>query len=230
MNGHAGTHRVRGFEAAFGDLVGSGDRPAAATGAAHRAEEHVFLTPHHTLRHPGRAAGVEDVEIVGGAGTERAIRARVRQRSLVVERTQRFGYGRGAVVDRDEHLQIRECRSDGEELRRELPMEHDGTHVGVVEEIAQLVFDVAVVHVDRDGAQLERRDHDFEVLVGVVEVTGDVIARADSLRGERVGQPGRSDVGFREGQVAIRADECLVIGHGVGHPFPEIREVELHRR
>jgi hypothetical protein len=85
--------------------------------------------------------------------------------------------------------------ADRIELGCELAVEHHRLHVGVVEEVAQLLFDVAVVDVDRDRAQLERGDHHFEVFDRVVEVAGDVVAGPDAASGQRVRETGRALVG-----------------------------------
>ena len=54
---------------AIGDLLGRRDLvPDAA--ATQGAEEGVLGSPHHSLGHAGRAARIEDVEIVGGALVE----------------------------------------------------------------------------------------------------------------------------------------------------------------
>ena len=225
----AGRHAAGArLEATFRDLLGRGDRLAAAARAAHRAEEHVFVAPHHAFRHARGAAGVEDVEVVGGARAEIARRARGRDRRLVVDRRQAGGRRVGAVVDREEGSELRQrCRDRGE-LGCELTVEHDRARVGVVEQVAQLVLDVAVVDVDRHRAQLERGEHHFEVLDRVVEVAGDVVAGPDAALGERVGQAGRPRVLLGEGQPAIGAHQRLVIGHRVGDAFPQVGEVVLH--
>ena len=57
-----------------------------------------------------------------------------------------------------------------------------------------------------------------------------MIAGADAARRERVREAGRPLVDLGEGEPAVAAHERLVIGHRVGDPFPEIGEVELHRR
>ena len=54
-------------------------------------------------------------------------------------------------------------------------------HVGVVEQVAQLVLDVAVVDVDRDGPELEGGEHRLEVLGAVGQVDADVVAGPDAL-------------------------------------------------
>ena len=107
-------------------------------------------------------------------------------------------------------------------------MVHDRLHVGVVEQVAQLVLHVAVVHVHRDGADLERREHALEVLDRVVEVERDVVARPDALVREVVGETVHPLVDGRIGETAFTADQRLGVGDGVGHPLPQVREVEFH--
>ena len=78
------------------------------------------------------------------------------------------------------------------------------TRVGVVEEVPQLVLDVAVVHVDRNRAQLERGEHPFEVLDRVVEVAARrgrrgrcPARRARSRAGSPARPPRRTSAGDR---------------------------------
>ena len=68
----------------------------------------------------------------------------------------------------------------------------DRLEVGVGEEIAELGLHVAVVHVHRHRAELERGEHALEVLVAVEEPQPDVVARDDALRGEHMGQSRRA--------------------------------------
>ena len=77
-NSHSSLHAYAGLEV---------DEPAEHA-------QHVFLPPHDTLRHAGRAAGVEDVDVVVGTGVEVALRARARQRVVVVDRADRRGVRR----------------------------------------------------------------------------------------------------------------------------------------
>ena len=62
--------------------------------------------------------------------------------------------------------------------------------IGVVEQVRQLLVDVAEVHVHRHRAELVRRQRGLDVLVAVVEMTADVIALADSQR-----EPARARAG-----------------------------------
>ena len=122
----------------------------------------------------------------------------------------------------------RHVGADRGERGREVGFVHHGLQVGVGEEVAQLVLDVAVVHVHRHRAQLERGEHAFEVLVAVVEPEADVVAGADAVRGEHMRQPGRALVEVAVGEAHVAEHDRLAVGHGVGHRFEEIGEVELH--
>ena len=204
-----------------GDLLGLGDLvPDAA--AAQGAEEDVLGAPHDALGHAGRAPRVEDVEVVGGPLLEAALGRRAGERLLVVDGRERVEVGGGSVLHGDERAQQRQPAAHGFELRPELAVEHDRLGVGVVEQVPQLLLDVAVVHVDGDGSELESRQHPLEVLGAVIEIESDVIAGADALLGEMVGEAIRPLVGLGVGQAPVAADERLALGNRVDHPFPEI--------
>ena len=68
-------------------------------------EEHVLLSPHDTLGHARRAAGVEDVVVVGRARPEVTLGSAAHHGRLVVDRTRGDGHV-GAVVDRDDVTQV----------------------------------------------------------------------------------------------------------------------------
>ena len=55
-----------------------------------------------------------------------------------------------------------------------------------------------------------------------------MIAGADALFGEVVGEAICAPVGLGVGQAPVAADERLALGNGVDHPFPEIGQVVLH--
>ena len=77
------------------------------------------------------------------------------------------------------------------EPRAELVLEHRRHDIGVVVQVDELVLDVAVVHVDRNGAQLVRREHRLDELDAVVRVDRDVLTLTDAVRREVVRQPVR---------------------------------------
>ena len=89
------------------------------------------------------------------------------------------------------------CRSNGSDSRTasmrgpELLVVHERDEIGVVEQVPQLGFDVAVVDVDRDRAQLVRGEDRLDELVAVERVDADVVAGPDALRGEMVREPVR---------------------------------------
>ena len=108
-------------------------------------------------------------------------------------------------------------------------MEEQRFGVGVVEQVDELVFEVAVVHVHRDAAHLERRVHALDVLVAVVEVRRDLGARLESRprrdrpRGARRGRRTRATcAGVRPCAIATRS------GSASRHRLPQRREVPVH--
>jgi len=103
---------------------------------------------------------------------------------------------------------------------------HDRLEVGVGEEVAELVLDVAVVDVDGNRAQLERGEHALEVLVAVVHPQTHVVARPDAARRERVGQPGRPLVELPIREADVAEHDRLALGHRVGDRFEQVGEVE----
>jgi hypothetical protein len=121
--------------------------------AAERVED-VLVAPHDALGHPGRAARVEDVEIVARTRLEVALRRLARQCGLELSRT-RWRLGVGPVLDHHELPQIRQLGRQRGDQGRELSREHQCLQVGVGQQVAQLVLDVAVVDVDPDRPQLE---------------------------------------------------------------------------
>src|SRR5262249_31028255 len=152
--GHASRARVL---AAFRDLLRRGDRVTGPGGAAERTEEDVLVPPYDPLGHTGRAAGVEDVQVVGRARREVARGRCAGERVLV-------------TGEREQGAQLRKTGPDGVDARRELVVEDEGNRVGIVEQVVQLLLDVSVVHVDRHRAELERGEHPLEVLRRVVEL------------------------------------------------------------
>ena len=141
---------------------------------------------HHALRHPGRAAGVEHVDVVLAAGD--ALHRFVGREHLVVGR--RAGHLAGAaVVDLDQQLQLRQPIDDLGDAVAERGVEHQSLGIGVVEQVPQLVVEVAVVDVDRHTADLEGAVLSLEVLVAVVHVQPDLAVGPESGSGVCSGQP-----------------------------------------
>jgi hypothetical protein len=106
-------------------------------------------------------------------------------------------------------------------------VEHHGLGVGVVEQIDQLVGDVAIVGVDRDEARLERREIGLEVFGGVVEIGRDLglPAESDLQKPRRQGVGPAVEIG--PGQAPLAMDLRRAVRNGVGHRFPDVGVIPL---
>ena len=106
---------------------------------------------------------------------------------------------------------------------------HERDEIGVVEEVAELGLDVAVVDVDRDGPDLPRREHRLDPLGAVVGVDPHVIADPDPTGREVVGQPSRAFVELAVGEAAVVGDDGLTVRGDIGDGFEQVCEVPLLR-
>ncbi|OBI79775.1 hypothetical protein A5663_18590 [Mycobacterium sp. E740] len=105
---------------------------------------------------------------------------------------------------------------------------HQRHHVGVLEEVLQLAFDVAEVHVDEDRAGLhdaEHRDHDLDA---VAAVQPDLVVLLDALVDEVVGQPVGLVLQLGVGQLVVAADQGDAVWHGIDGVLGEIGDVQSH--
>jgi len=215
---------------AFAELLGRSDHSLGSgrVAATHRREEDVLVEPDHALGKPGRAARVGDVTIVGAASLEVAGGRRSRQRVLVRNRRVR-DRSIGAVLHDDEVLQRAHARRDGLDLGTESPVEHQGHHAGVHEDLLELACHVAVVDVDRYRAQLERREHPLEVLGAVHQQEPDGVIGAHPRRGEMVRETVGPFLELGVGQLAPGPDDDRgTIADLVGHHLEEVGEVVRH--
>ena len=205
-------------------------RVGDGVGAAAEGVEDVLVAPDDALGHAGRAAGVEDVEVVARAGAEVALRPTgrpARPRSAIAPGV---GLDVGPVLDHDHVAQLRAARAaaratSGENSR----WCTSALQIGVGQQVAQLVLDVAVVDVDPDGPQLEDGPGGLDPLDRVVGVDPDVVARADALGGEVVGQLVGPGLHLGVGAPLAVRDQVLPLGVGVDGRLEQVGEVELHR-
>ena len=205
------------------------DTGAAVVPAAHRGEEDVLGPPHHAFGHTGSSTCVEQVEVVGGAGHQCVPRwPRDCDRVLVLDGVEPFGHRARSVVELDEVLQLRHARQYAGDMRSELCFEDQRDEIGVVEQVAELLHDVAVVHVDRDGPGLETAEHRFDPLRAVEGVDADVLTRQHADVAQVVRDPVRALVELPVGQAAFAGDHRGPVRHGVGDGFEQVGEVELH--
>ena len=152
--------------------------------------EEVVLAPHDALGHPGRAAGVEHVEVVAAASPRRAHPADGGLGGVLVGGGP-VGAGPAAVVDPEPALHARHTVEDALDALGERAVEHDRHRVGVVPEIRELVVAVAVVRVDRHEPDLHGAERGLDVLGAVVEVDRDLVL----LRHAEIEQELRHPVG-----------------------------------
>ncbi len=114
------------------------------------------------------------------------------------------------------------------DARRVLRVVHERDEIGVVEEVPQLGFDVAVVHVHRHRAQLVRGEDRLDERVAVQAVDADVVAGTDSLRREMVRQPVGPFLELGVGAGLVGDDQRNAIGDGVDDVLGEISDVPGH--
>ena len=118
----------------------------------------------------------------------------------------------------------------GGDARRELLVEHQRLEVGVVEQVAQLLLDVAVVDVDGHGPQLEHGQQGLDPAHRVPAVDPDVVARAQAGVGQVVGQAVGALVELGVGALLAVAHHGQAVGHGVDGVLEQVGEVVRHVR
>ena len=134
---------------------------------------------------------------------------------------------RGAVVDLDDRAQGRDSRRHLGHLLAERAVEEQDLGVGVREEVGELVFEVAVVHVDGRAAALPRGEDALHVLDRVVEVARDLPVLAQPELAERRRQPRGAVVPLGPAADAVTLDERGPVRLRVGDRLPHAREVPL---
>ena len=154
--------------------------------ALHQAAAVSAVGVDDALRKPRRATRVEHVDVV--------LVARDAWHRLVTGDHRFVGDGPGhvagaAVVHLDEELHLRKAGQHPGHPLAERRMEDDGFGVAVVEQVPQLLVEVAVVHIDRHAAHLEARELGLQVLVGVVQVETDLAVGPETGGDERIREP-----------------------------------------
>ncbi len=137
----------------------------------------VAVAPQHALGHARGAAGVEDVEVVRAPLDGRLVGRRSGERILVPDGARQQVVA-GFVGHLEDDSQVGEVGEHLGERRRELGVHDDRGGPRIVEQVAQLLGDVAVVDVERRDTGLERAEHRLEVLVAVVQVDREVVLAA----------------------------------------------------
>jgi hypothetical protein len=98
----------------------------------------------------------------------------------------------------------------------------------VVAQVAELILDVAVVHVDGYRSDLQTGDHAFDVFHPVVHVHTDVVALGHAATLQIVGEAVGSLFDAFVRKAPVTTDQGFAIADGVGNAFEEVGQVELH--
>ncbi len=168
-------------------LLGLLHRLALRVAATQSGEEQILMAPHHALGHARGSAGVDDVDVVG--------------RAFDVEAIGRLGGQRRFVFVFDHH-DVLELGGPGRlNAVSELPVDQQRDEFGVVVQVAEFLGDVAEVHVDRHGADLEGGEDAFKELNAVEELKADVVGL-----GRRLLFAGGAPVGSNVHRVRDRSD------------------------
>ena len=126
------------------------------------------------------------------------------------------------------------------ERRRERRVQDERARSGVVEQIAQLLADVAVVDVERRDAGGVGAEHAFEVLVAVVErerhvvlsglpprQLGPLALHGESPAVEVGGEPPGPFGHLGVGEAAVPPHDAFAVGQGLDEGVERLGQVEL---
>ena len=186
----------------------------------------VVLPPHHALGHAGRAAGVEEVEIVAAASPRRHDPSRAARRRCLV-RVRPVGAVARAVIHPQPRPHLRQLVPDRPDGRGERAMEDHGAGIGVVPEVEQFVGGVPVVRVDRHERRLERGVHRLEVLRAVVEVLGHRLLTGQTGVEQVLGDAVGTTIDLTPGAAVLTVDQARCVGQIVGDDLPHVGEVPV---
>jgi hypothetical protein len=195
--------------------------------AAAQGEQHVLVAPHHAFRHPRRAARVEDVAVVGRPGREVPLRGAAGHRLLVVD-APGGPLGIGAVLDDEAVADPAQGVGRGRQPVAEAPLVDHGHEVGVPDEVAELVLDVAVVDVDPHRPDLEDGPQGLDPLDAVQRIDADVVAGLHAGLRQVVGEPVGPLLHLGVGAALPLRHEVLAVAEVVDAVLEEVGEVVLH--
>ena len=105
---------------------------------------------------------------------------------------------------------------------------HEHLGVGVVDELHELVAEVAEVDVGGHRPQLRQREQQLHVLGAVVQEQRDLGVVAHAVRRQRARQPRGAVLDLAVGDPPLALHDRRRVGDGVGHPLPHRREALVH--
>jgi hypothetical protein len=240
----AGTVHKRRRKQRLEGTGGIGDHAFQRVGAraAEALDPRIAVAPQHALRHTGRAAGVEDVEVVWARGNWRRI-GRGRCERILVPDGSRQQFVARLVAHLQQHSQGRHRGQYRRERWRELAVEHDCRGCCVVQQVREFFGDVPIVDVEGGDAGLECAQHRLEVFVAVVEVDRNVVLPAfvpgqftafamatEAGAVEVVRQPAGSLGELLPREASIAKDETLCVGLNGSDRLVHLSNGEVHGR
>src|SRR5580704_9838638 len=119
------------------------DRMCAA-----RHAEQIALAPHHAFGHTGRAAGVDEQDIVATATPRSRCGCGRRVPYDLLIRYSPITEGRGSVTDGYPALDLGQPRAYWRQPVDECAIEYQRFGVGIVQQVQQLLAAVPVIHVE----------------------------------------------------------------------------------
>ena len=196
---------------------------------AEHAVHEVAHSEHDALGHARRTAGEQHVHLVRAAC---AARCGVGGDRVGPPRGtgDKAGRARHHVLGHlHHHTQLREpirnpCDPVGQRI-----VEEERFDVGILEQIGELVVEVAVVHVHRDSSALERGVLRGQVLVRVVEEQSDFLIGADLVRLQEPGDAGCSIVVLAPDHPLGTVHYCVGVAECIGHRLEHRGEMQLGR-
>ena len=112
----------------------------------------------------------------------------------------------------------------------ELGRDHQCFEVCVLEDVGEFILDIAVVDVHPHGTKLEHRPERLDPLGTVQRIDAHVIAGADALRGQMVGQLIRTCIHLAVGEPGVVAHDVVTVGPGIDRLLEEVRQIERRCR
>jgi hypothetical protein len=105
---------------------------------------------------------------------------------------------------------------------------HQRDHVGVVEQVAKLAFDVAVVDVDQDRARLDDAEHRNDDLVAIAAVEADLVVLLHTPIQQVVREAVRLLLELGVGQLLVTANQGNTVRDGVDGVLSQVGNIQGH--
>ena len=191
----------------------------------------VLVAPHHALGEAGGPTGIEQVDVVGAALAEVTLGRALRQRGVELDAAvtlKCFVAAGAAIVDHQDGLHVRRVGQHIGDAIGVLALVHQRDHVRVLEQVAQLAFDVAEVDVHQDGARFhdgQHRDHDLDA---VAAVQADLVVLLDALIDQVVREAVGPLLQLCVRQLVVIADQGDTVRHSVDGVLGEVGDIQGH--